>query len=164
MNFILHMDIDAFFPSAVQIMNPNLKNKPVVIGSGSSRSVISSSSYQARKYGVFAGMPTFKVRQLCPDAIFVKPDFGLFSALSAQIFEYIITNICSKVEIASIDECYILINQFASNRNDAIKFGKKLQTTIQKQFQLNVSVGLANTKFLAKMATDFNKPLGISTL
>lgn len=163
MKFIIHMDLDAFYVSAEITRKPQLANKPIVIGKNVSKSVISSASYEARKLGINSGMPIFMAKKILPNLIIINPNFDLYSQLSNRVFQ-LISTFSKNIEIISIDECYIKREVEFKDLNEAINWCQKIQKLIFQNLKLYSSFGIGFTKFTAKMATDLNKPLGISHL
>ena len=158
------MDIDAFFSSAARIINPEFKNTPIGISSGENKDVIASASYDARKFGIHAGMPVFKAKKLCPDIVFLRYDFQLYYSLFNKIFDFLSKYDNIIIEIATIDEFFIDVSNICITWDDARELAKKWQYLIRKEIQLNVSFGISFNKFAAKMATGLNKPYGISLI
>lgn len=164
MQIIFHIDLNAFFASAEIAKNPKLKHKPVVICRDSKRAIITTASYEARKYGINSAMPLFKAKELCPSLITVPPHFELYKTLSQQFFE-IVAQFSSQLEVASIDECYVdmtdyIIQQKIQPYNAALI----IQKEVYKKLGLQCSIGIAPNKFLAKMASDMKKPMGITMI
>ncbi|AEM68794.1 Y-family DNA polymerase [Mycoplasma putrefaciens] len=160
---IFHIDMDAFFASCMQVLRPELKNKPIVISNGLDKSIITAASYQARKYHIKAGMAIFEAKKLCPKIISIKPNMNYISYLSNQIWDYLKTNITDKIEIASIDEAYLDVTDLVL-KIDAVKLARKIQTEILQKFNLTCSIGISFNKFVAKMSTGLNKPFGVSLI
>ena len=160
---ILHIDMNAYFAACAQIANPLLKGKPVAVGGKSSKSIISTASYEARKYGVHSAMPVFMAKELCPNLILVDPDFSLYEKYTKE-FVKIIKRYSYKIEMASIDECYVDMSEELMNIDDPMKVVEEIQDKIYKELGLSCSIGVAPNKFLAKMASDMKKPLGITVL
>ena len=160
---ILHIDMDAFFAQIEQIDNPELKGKPVIIGNSSNRGVVSTASYEARKYGIHSAMPVFQAKKLCPEGIFVPTRMERYKEISYKIMN-LLTNFSPIVEPVSIDEAYIDITGcsrlFGDNRQIALSIKKAIFDNIQ----LTSSVGIAPVRFLAKIASDINKPDGITII
>lgn len=152
---IVHIDIDAFYASVEEAENKNLIGKPVAVGGVSNRSIIATVNYKARRYGLHSAMPIFMAKSLCPDLIIVKSDMKKYREKSKEIFGLIKT-FSSNIEKVSIDECYLDI----SDEKDPVGFLYKLKDEIYKKFKLTVSIGLSYNKFLAKIASDWNKPDG----
>ncbi|AUF83587.1 DNA polymerase IV [Mesoplasma syrphidae] len=161
---IFHLDMDAFFANCMQSRYPELKGKPVVISRDDRRSIITAASYEARKYGVKSAMPIFEAKKLCIDLIIMEPDYALFSEISRKIWELIDKHFTPKLEIASIDECYIDVTSSWQKFGSPKKMAEKIQETIYKELKLTCSIGISFTKFLAKMSSDMNKPNGITML
>lgn len=159
---ILHVDMDAFFASVEQKDNKSLRGKPVIVGGTSERGVVSTCSYEARKYGVHSAMPAFIARQLCPMGIFVPVRMWRYKEISAEVFK-IFRDVTDIVEPLSIDEAYLDITN-----NDKFKNGFEAATYIKrkifKELGLTVSIGISYNKFLAKTASDWNKPNGIKEI
>ena len=160
---ILHIDMNAYFASVAQNANPDLANKPVAVGGTSSRSIITTASYEARKFGVKSAMPVYMAKKLCPKLIIVAPDFRLYEKYTHDFVE-IIKKYGKKIELASIDECYVDISEEISKQKSKIAYIKHIQNEIYTQLNLKCSIGVAPNKFLAKMASDMKKPMGITIL
>ncbi|MDO4465870.1 MAG: DNA polymerase IV [Bacillota bacterium] len=160
---IFHVDINAFFVSAEEIKNPDLKGLPVAVGSLSRRSVLSTANYEARKYGVQSAMPVREALEKCPDLIIVEGDYGYYRALSAQFFQYL-RKYTDMLEPASIDECYMDVTETIKKYKRPLDLAYQIQSGIKDLLRLNVSIGVAPTRFLAKMASDMRKPAGITVL
>jgi DNA polymerase-4 len=155
---IVHMDMDAFYVSCTLLKMPELAGKPLIIGGTSDRGVVTSASYEARKYGVRAAMPTRLALQRCPDAIVLKGDFELFSEYS-DIINEIVTERAPLHERASIDEFYIDMTGM-DRFFGSLKFTRELVQKVQKETGLPMSFGLSVNKTVAKMCTNFVKPQG----
>ncbi|MGL5823103.1 MAG: DNA polymerase IV [Sarcina sp.] len=153
---ILHIDVDAFFASVEIRDNPKLKGKPVVVG-GKDRGVVTTASYEARKYGIKSAMPLFMAKSLCTDLIIVPVNREKYVQASKEVFE-IFFQYTKFVEKVSIDEAYIDISSLDI---DPIKFSLKLKKEIREKIGITVSVGISYNKFLAKLASEWNKPNGI---
>lgn len=161
---IFLLDMDAFFAGCHIATNPFLKDKNMVVSSANKRSVVLTSSYNARKFNINAGMPIFKAKELCHDLIMVKPDFALYSKFSNEIFVIIATKFTKKIEINSIDECYIDVTDIWKKYKSVKKLAMAMQFEIFRSTGLTCSIGISTNKFLAKSCVDFNKPNGISFL
>ena len=157
---IMHIDMDAFFASVEVMDNPKLKGKPIIVGGTSERGVVATCSYEARKYGVRSAMPVFKARELCPNGIFLPTRHHRYSEVSRYIFS-IYNEVTPYVEPLSIDEAYLDISHLKKNPIDIAKYikGKIYRTT-----SLTLSVGISYNKFLAKLASDWNKPNGLKII
>ena len=158
---ILHMDMDCFFAAVEQRDNPELRGKPVIVGGLSSRGVVSTASYEARKYGVHSAMPMALAKRKCPQGIFLPGNFPQYKAVSAQIFE-IMSRFSPLVETLSIDEGFLDITGMERFvQGNPRSYGMKLKQAILKETGLIASVGIAPNKFLAKLASDLEKPDGL---
>jgi DNA polymerase-4 len=157
---IFHIDMNCFFCSVEELLNPSLKNKPVLVGGKSRRSVVSSPNYEARKYGIRAAMPIYRALQLCPNVIVIEPHFEKYKKYSDAFFELLIEKFTKNVEMASIDECYIDVSDILKKKTPKI-LAIKIQNTIKNILGLNVSIGIGQNRFTAKMSSNLKKPLGI---
>lgn len=155
---ILHVDMDAFFASVEQLDNKALRGKPVIVGGVSERGVVSTCSYEARKYGVHSAMPVFIARKLCPHGIFVRTRFYRYKEISNKVFN-ILRDVTSIIEPLSIDEAYLDITD--SKFKSGLEAAKYIKYRVLKEVGLTISVGISYNKFLAKLASDWNKPNGI---
>lgn len=155
MKYILHIDCDAFYASCEEIRNPKLKKRPMAVGGLSNKSIITTANYEARKFGIHSAMPVFMAKDLCPNLILVKVDHAYYKEKSMEVFDLVKTY--AKVyEQVSIDEAYIEVDL-----NDPLDFAKNLQSEILTMTQIPISIGISYNKFLAKLASDWNKPYGI---
>lgn len=154
---ILHFDIDAFFASVEQLDHPEYRNKPLIVGGDSDRGVVATCSYEARKYGVRSAMSAVVAKKLCPDGIFVSGNMRRYQEISKQIFNYMRAHF-DHVEVVSIDEAYIDIT---ACEQPAVEIAMSLKKAVTEMTGLTVSVGISYNKFLAKLASDWNKPNGI---
>lgn len=161
---IFHIDLNAFFINCEIIKNPTLKDKPVIVGGRSNavRGVVSTASYEARKYGIHSSMPIVRARQLCPNLICLPVDMDLYQRKSQQFFA-VLKQYSEKIEIASVDECYLDVSHLV-NLENADKLANQIQQVVLKRTNLPCSIGIAHNRFLAKMASDLKKPLGISVI
>ena len=160
---IVHIDLNAFFVRCEEIKDPTLENKAVAIGHEGRGGIVSTCSYEARKYGVSSGMPMFKAKQLCPHLIIKPVDFRFYAALSRQ-FKNFVKRYTPKVEEASVDECFADFTDVVKKEKKPEEFFKKLQQDLYKETKLKCSIGIAPTKFLAKMGSDYKKPMGITII
>ncbi|ATD54672.1 DNA polymerase IV [Clostridium chauvoei] len=158
---ILHVDMDAFFASVEQMDNPNLKGKPVIVGGVSERGVVSTCSYEARRYGVHSAMPIFMAQKLCPHGIYLKSRYYRYKEISKKIFE-IFKEVTCLVEPLSIDEAYLDITE--SRFKSGLEAANYIKKRVYKEVGLNLSIGISYNKFLAKIASDWNKPNGIMVI
>ncbi len=162
---ILHVDMDAFFAQVEMLRDPKLKGKPVCVGGipGTDRSVVTSASYEARKYGVRAGMPLLQAKRLCPNAVFVRSRGHAYMSISRRVVG-ILREFSDKVEPSSIDESYLDITGVLNYWGDAETIGRKIKEKISSELHLTCSVGIAPTHILAKMATNLQKPDGLTII
>lgn len=160
-NNILHVDMDAFFASVEQLDNPELKGKPVIVGGISERGVVSTCSYEARKYGVHSAMPIFMAKEKCPNGIFVSGRYGRYTKISQEIFK-ILSDVTPIIEQVSIDEGYLDLSQ--SRFENGIDAARYIKNKVFKEIGLTISVGISYNKFLSKLASDWNKPNGIKEI
>lgn len=164
MHYIFHIDANAFFASVEALIDPKLKNVPFAVGGRTSRSVVASANYLARSYGVKAGMPIFQAKKVCPKILFVPAHFELYEEYSQKMFNVIKQRVTNRIEQFSIDECYVDGTNLCKSEKDALKLAKSMQQMILDETGLGVSVGASYNKFLAKMASDMKKPLGITSI
>ena len=157
---ILHIDMDAFYASIEQRDNPDLRGKPLAVGFGEKRGVVAAASYEARKYGVYSAMPSTIALRKCPHLIFVMPRFDVYRSVSQQIRE-IFLEYTDKVEPLSLDEAFLDVTINKKNMRSATLIAKEIKQKIQEQTNLTASAGVSYNKFLAKIASDYNKPNGI---
>ncbi len=159
---IIHVDMDAFFAAVEQLDNPELKGKPVIIGGVSldNRGVVSTASYEARKYGIHSAMPIAQAKKLCPHGIYLPGRGHRYSEISKQIFE-IFKQITPKIEKLSIDEAFLDVKGCHRLYGDSHQIAKLIKNKVKKQTGLVCSVGVASNKFLAKIASDLEKPDGL---
>ncbi|HZK00939.1 MAG TPA: DNA polymerase IV [Tissierellaceae bacterium] len=160
-NHILHVDMDAFFASVEQRDNPELKGKAVIVGGMSERGVVSTCSYEARKYGVHSAMPMFMAKEKCPNGIFIGGRYGRYTKVSQDIFK-ILNDVTPLVEQVSIDEGYLDLSQ--SRFKSGMEAARYIKTRVFRETGLTISVGISYNKFLAKLASDWNKPNGIKEI
>jgi len=160
---IIHVDMDAFYASVEQLDNPELRGKPIAVGGTSKRGVVSAASYEARKFGVRSAMSSVIAMQNCPDLIFVKSNFKRYHEVSDQIrkifYEY-----TDKVEPLSLDEAYLDVTENKKGNPSASLIAKEIRKKIKEVTGLNASAGISINKFIAKVASDINKPNGQKTV
>lgn len=161
---IMHIDINQFFAAATCLLEPELKGKPLIIASDSRRGIVSTASYEARKYGIHSAMPTFMAKQLCPNLIIRPGNYDYYQKKSHEFFSYIKEHYTSRIEQVSIDECYVDMSELMKNIDNPLKYLKSIQDELLNATGLGASIGLGPTKFLAKMASDYKKPLGITII
>ena len=160
---IIHIDMDAFFASVEQRDNPELRGKPVAVGGSSGRGVVAAASYEARKFGVKSAMPSLTAKRLCPDLIFCKGRFDAYREVSGQIRE-IFHRYTPHVEPLSIDEAYLDVTDDIRGIGSATRIAEMIRSQIRQETQLTASAGVSYNKFLAKLASDQNKPDGICVI
>ena len=159
---ILHIDGDAFFASVAQAVNPKLKGKPVV--TGHERGIATAISYEAKKYGITRGMRFFEIRKLCPECAFIKSDYELYALFSHRMFE-ILRQFSFEVEEYSIDEGFMGLKGLRRPLNMTYEeMGKKIKDTVESNLGITVSIGISLTKSLAKIASNFHKPSGLTVI
>lgn len=167
MKIILHVDLDAFFPSVEVREHPELKGKPVIVGAdpkgGSGRGVVSSASYEARKFGVRSAIPISRAWKLCPDGVYLRPHFDLYIPASNSIMD-ILRNHADKFEQGGIDEAYLDISSRVKDFDEAEVFAKHLMEEVLEKTRLTCSIGVAPNKMVAKIASDFRKPYGLTVV
>lgn len=160
---IIHIDMDAFFASVEQLDQPELKGKPVAVGGGEMRGVVAAASYEARKYGVRSAISGRLAKELCPGLIFVKPRFERYKEIS-NIIRKIFLEYTDLVEPLSLDEAYLDVTQNKKGNPSASLLATEIRQRIFSQTGLTASAGISINKFLAKVASDINKPNGQKTI
>ncbi|MBA7532165.1 DNA polymerase IV [subsurface metagenome] len=164
---ILHCDLDSFFASVEIRDNPEYKGKPVIIGAdpkeGKGRGVVSTCSYEARVFGLHSGMPISQAFKRCPHGIYLRPNFEKYHEASKAVMG-IIKRYSSLFQQVGIDEAYLDLTEICSNHREVRKIIESLKNEIYEKIGITISVGCANTKSLAKIASDYNKPNGITIL
>ncbi|MEO1437060.1 MAG: DNA polymerase IV [Bacteroidota bacterium] len=160
---IIHIDMDAFYASVEQRENPELRGKPIAVGGSRQRGVVAAASYEARKFGVRSAMPSVTAARKCPQLIFVKPRFELYKEVSNQIraifFEY-----TDLVEPLSLDEAYLDVSENKKNLPSGTLIAQEIRKKIFEQTNLTASAGVSINKFVAKVASDINKPNGMKVI
>ena len=154
---IIHVDMDAFYPSVEQRDNPELRAKPVAVGHGARRGVVVAASYEARAFGVHSAMPSTTALRQCPDLIFVRPRFELYRAISRQIRE-IFAEYSPLIEPLSLDEAYLDVTENLRGLATASDTAFEIRARILAETGLTASAGVSYNKFLAKLASDIRKP------
>ncbi|AZK44317.1 DNA polymerase IV [Erysipelothrix piscisicarius] len=160
---IFHIDINAFYASAHLIADASLYGKPVVVCSNHRGSVITTASYEARSFGVKSAMPLAHAKRLCPNLVVIEVDFELYQDLSVK-FMNLIRSYSSLMQPASIDECYVDMTEVIKNYEKPLDLAVEIQQKVWDELKLPISIGVAPNKFLAKMASDMQKPRGITVL
>lgn len=159
---IVHIDLNAFFAQAECLRDPSLKGKPLAVGYDGRRGVVSTASYEARKFGVGSGMPMSKARELCKNLIIVDGHFTLYRELSRRFFGYLRKRFAI-LEQASIDECYIDMTK-ETQGEEISSFLFDLQIALYRSTRLKCSIGCGPNRFLAKMGSDLRKPMGLTII
>ncbi len=157
---IIHVDMDAFYASVEQRDDASLRGRPVVVAWRGQRSVVCAASYEARKFGVRSAMPAIRAERLCPDAVFVPPDFTRYRAVSRQVREIMLRH-TELVEPLSLDEAYLDVTVNRLQLPSATAVAQTIREQIRDETALTASAGVAPNKFLAKLASDWNKPDGL---
>jgi len=157
---IIHVDMDAFYASVEQRDNLQLRGKPVIVAWRGNRSVVCAASYEARSFGVHSAMPARRAERLCPDAIFVPPDFPRYRAVSHSVRE-IFRRHTDLIEPLSLDEAYLDVTRNKTGLATATLVARTIRTQIHRELNLTGSAGVAPNKFLAKLASDWRKPDGL---
>jgi DNA polymerase IV len=160
---IIHIDMDAFFASVEQRDNPELRGKPVAVGGSSERGVVAAASYEARKFGVRSAMPSTRAKRLCPDLIFVKSRFDAYREASQKIHA-IFERYTDLIQPLSLDEAYLDVTHNLKGLATATECAEAIRADIKAETQLTASAGVSYCKFIAKIASDQNKPDGICVI
>ncbi len=160
---IIHVDMDAFYASVEQRDNADLRGKPVAVGGSRERGVVAAASYEARQYGVHSAMPSMRAYRLCPNIIFVPPRFDHYRDISQHIRD-IMFQYTDLVEPLSLDEAYLDVTANKKNDPSATHLAQAIRAQIWQETQLTASAGVSMNKFLAKIASDLNKPNGLSLI
>jgi DNA polymerase-4 len=157
---IIHVDMDAFYASVEQRDNPDLRGRPIAVGGSAKRGVVAAASYEARAFGVRSAMPGVTARRQCPDLVFVKPRFDVYRAVSRQVRE-IFERYTPLVEPLSLDEAYLDVTEDRLRIGSATHTAQRIRREIRDELGLTASAGVSYNKFLAKVASDQNKPDGL---
>lgn len=157
---IVHVDMDAFYASVEQRDDPKLRGRPVVVAWRGQRSVVCAASYEARRFGVRSAMPALRAERLCPEAIFIPPDFVRYRAVSRETRE-IFRRYTELIEPLSLDEAYLDVTTNKAGLPTATKVASAIRQAIREELHLTASAGVAPNKFLAKIASDWKKPDGL---
>lgn len=160
---IIHIDMDAFYASVEQLDNPELKGKPIAVGGSEVRGVVSAASYEARKFGVKSAMSGVQAARLCPQLIFVRPRFDRYKEISKQI-RAVFLEYTDLVEPLSLDEAYLDVTENKKGNPSATLIAKEIRQKIFEKTGLTASAGISVNKFVAKIASDYNKPNGQKTV
>ena len=157
----MHVDLDSFFVSVEQVLNPELKDKPIVVGGNPKRrGVVATASYEARAFGLHSGMPLVTAARLCPGAIFIEADFARYRGFS-QKFMAILNDFSPSIEPMGIDEAYLDVTGFESIHGSIRQMAHKIKQRVRNEVGLCASIGIASCKVVAKVASDFSKPNGL---
>src|ERR1700737_2459567 len=156
---IAHLDLDAFFVAVELRRRPELRGLPVIVAGTGPRSVVTTASYEARRYGVGSAMPAARARRMCPDAVFIPPDFATYREVSARMMALVRTQV-ERVEVVGLDEAYLDLSGLYSPRTAM----RRLVAEIRSATQLTCSVGIGPNKLVAKVASDAEKPAGFVVL
>ena len=160
---IVHIDLNAFFARCEEIKDPSLENKPLIVGGKGRRGIVSTCNYEARKYGIKSAMPTYMAKRLCPNIIICPSDFAFYHQKSLEFMNFV-RRYSPIIEIASIDECFADFTDVIKDVKNPLKFFKDMQQDLYNKTQLKCSIGISINKFLAKMASDIKKPMGITII
>jgi DNA polymerase-4 len=160
---IVHIDMDAFYASVEQRDDPSLRGRPVVVAWRGARSVVCAASYEARKFGVRSAMPALRAERLCPGAVFLPPDFPRYKQVSRQTRE-IFARHTDLIEPLSLDEAYLDVSRNKCGLPSATAVAQRIREQIRDELRLTASAGVAPNKFLAKLASDWNKPDGLCVI
>ena len=160
---IIHLDMDAFYPAVEVLDNPELKGKPVIVGGSRTRGVVSSASYEARKFGVHSAQPMVTAMRLCPSAIVMPVRMSRYKEVSEQVFE-IFDLFTPLVEPLSIDEAFLDVTGSSRLFGSPIEIAKKIKRMVVEKTGLTISAGVAPSKFVAKIASDMEKPDGLTVV
>jgi DNA polymerase-4 len=159
---IIHVDMDAFYASVEQRDNPSLRGRPIVVGgSPDGRGVVAAASYEARKFGIRSAISSRKAKQLCPHLIFIRPRFDVYKEVSGKIRE-IFHRYTDIIEPLSLDEAYLDVTEDKQGIGSAIDIAKLIRKAIKEELNLTASAGISVNKFVAKIASDLNKPDGMA--
>lgn len=157
---IIHLDMDAFYAAVEELDNPRLKGKPVIVGGSSNRGIVTTANYEARKYGIHSAMPIFMAKARCPHGVYVPTRKDRYSEVSRQVFD-ILHEVTDLIEPLSIDEAYLDISHIEM---DPLKVAEIIRKRVFKRLGLTMSIGISYNKFLAKIASDWNKPNGLTVI
>lgn len=160
---IIHIDMDAFYASVEQMDNPELRGKPIAVGGAENRGVVSAASYEARKFGVRSAISGFLAKKNCPELIFVRPRFDRYKEISKKIHK-IFRDYTDLVEPLSLDEAYLDVTKNKKGNPSASLLAQEIRARIFNEVGLTASAGISVNKFVAKIASDYNKPNGQKTV
>ena len=162
---ILHVDMDAFYASAETQRNPALAGQPIIVGAdpkgGKGRGVVAGCSYEARRFGVHSAQPISRAYKLCPQAVYLRPDFTLYEEISARIMD-ILRSFSDKLEPMGLDEAFLDLSDKAADYEEAARIAERIKDEVKARERLTCSVGVAPNKAIAKIASDYRKPDGLT--
>src|SRR5213082_454660 len=157
---IIHIDMDAFYASVEQRDDPQLRGKPVIVAWRGNRSVVCAASYEARQFGVRSAIPAVRAERLCPNAVFLPPDFTRYRVVSRQVREIFLRH-TDLIEPLSLDEAYLDVSENKTGLPTATQVARTIREQIRSELSLTASAGVAPNKFLGKIASDWKKPDGL---
>ena len=160
---VVHADMDAFYAAVEQLDNPQLRGKPILVGPNSNRGVVLTASYEARPYGVGSAMPVAQARRLCPQAVMVPPRFDRYEAVSGQVMD-IFGDFSPHVEAISLDEAFLDMSGAERLFGPPLEIGRSIKGRVRQVTGLDISVGVASTKYVAKVASAHDKPDGLTVV
>ena len=163
MRAMIHVDMDAFFASVEQLDDPSLLGKPVLVGGDSDRGVVAAASYEAREFGVRSAMPMIQARRQCPEAAIIRPRLARYAEVSRQVFA-IFHSYTPLVQGLSLDEAFLDVTNSRSLFGDGVQIAKRIRADIWQDVHLTASAGVASSKFVAKVASDLDKPNGLTVV
>lgn len=163
MQVIFHIDMNAFFASCEVNMHPEYQGKPLIVAGTSRRGIVSTASYEARRYGIHSAMPTYQAIEKCPNVIVTEPHFAMYKKISNEFFA-IIATYSNLIEVASIDECYVDMTHCVANFGGIVQTAQCIQQEVFEKLHIPCSIGISPNKFLSKMASDMKKPMGITVI
>ena len=158
MNYIFHVDCDAFYASCEELRNPKLKNHPLAVGGLSNKSILTTANYKAREFGLHSAMPVFMAKELCPNLILLPVDHKYYREKSKEVFS-LVKEYAKLMEQVSVDEAYLLVET-----DSAKDLARNLQEKVLEKTGIGISIGISYNKFLAKLASDWQKPHGITQI
>jgi DNA polymerase IV (DinB-like DNA polymerase) len=162
---IFHVDLDAFYASVEQRENPSLRSVPLIIGAdpkgGKGRGVVVSCSYEARKRGLHSGQPISLAYRLCPDGVYVRPNLELYGRISVDVMEHL-RKFADKLEQVSIDEAFLDVTEISQSFGSPVELAKRIKAELKEKERLTCSIGIAPNKSAAKIASDYQKPDGLT--